>query len=118
MSQIIIRSKVWLESDGQSFLGEGRFQLLAAVDRNGSINGAAKELGISYRKAWAQLKTMESLAPFPLLHSKVGGKNGGESKLTPEIKQLMRQFDLLKKRLKNQIDQYPIDDIKGCFHEK
>ena len=116
MSQIIIRSKVWLESDGQSFLGEGRFRLLAAVDRNGSINGAAKELGISYRKAWAQLKAMESLAPFPLLHSKVGGKNGGESTLTPEIKQLMRQFYILKTKLNNQIDKYPIDDIKGCFN--
>ena len=54
MSRLRVRSKVWLEVDGQAFLGDGRYRLLSAVQRNGSINAAARDLGISYRKVWAK----------------------------------------------------------------
>lgn len=62
-----MRSKVWLELNGQPFLGDGRYRLLTSVERTGSINSAAKELGLSYRKAWSQLQVMEKSSPFPLL---------------------------------------------------
>ena len=55
MKLLQVRSKVWLEVDGERFLGDGRYRLLHAVERSGSINGAARELGIFYRKARAQL---------------------------------------------------------------
>ena len=55
MSNLRIRSKIWLEVDGKPFLGDGRHRLLWAVQRNGSINAAARELEMSYRKVWSQL---------------------------------------------------------------
>ena len=58
MSELRVRSKVWLEVDGQAFLGDGRYRMLVAIERYGSINAAARELGISYRKIWAQLQAM------------------------------------------------------------
>ena len=73
MSAFTVRSKIWLEADGHAFLGDGRYRLLEAVERKGSINAAAREMGISYRKAWSQLQAMEGSAPFPLLVRKVGG---------------------------------------------
>lgn len=96
MSRFRIRSKVWLEFDGQPFLGDGRYRLLAEVERSGSINAAAKALGISYRKAWSQLDSMESHAPFPLLERRIGGKGGGATRLTAAAQELLENFQELR----------------------
>lgn len=104
MSDFCVRSKVWLEFQGQPFLGDGRYRLLAAVADSGSINAAARQLGISYRKAWAQLQAMEEHAPFPLLERRAGGKGGGETLLTAEAKALMKEFRRLREQVTRQAD--------------
>ncbi|MCF6264960.1 MAG: winged helix-turn-helix domain-containing protein [Desulfuromusa sp.] len=106
MSEIRIRSKIWFEIEGQPLLGEGRFRLLSAVECAGSINAAAKNLGISYRKAWSQLEDMEQHAPFPLLERRVGGKGGGESQLTAETQELLKNFRLLREQINSAADYY------------
>lgn len=113
MSAIAVRSKIWLETDGNPFLGDGRYRLLEAIERKGSINAAARDMGLSYRKAWSQLQAMEKSAPFPLLIRKVGGKDGGSSTLTPEIQQLMRQFEQLRDHFKVETERYSAK----CFKE-
>ena len=113
MKPFVVRSKIWLETNGHPFLGEGRYRLLKAVERKGSINAAAKEMGVSYRKAWAQLQAMEEAAPFPLLIRTVGGKDGGSSRLTPEIKHLMGQFEQLRERINYETGRCFME----CFNE-
>ena len=41
MKALQVRSKIWLEVDGAPFLGDGRYRLLRAIERHGSINAAA-----------------------------------------------------------------------------
>ena len=113
MKQLRIRSKIWLEVDGQSFLGDGRYRLLSAVQRNGSINAAARDLGMSYRKVWAQLQAMEESAPFPIMERRVGGKGGGASKLTDEILELMEQFQGLRNQVNREADRC----FDACFNK-
>lgn len=96
-----VRLKVWLEFNGQPFFGEGRYRLLSAVSRTGSINAAAKELKISYRKAWSRLDAMEQNAPFVLLERQTGGKGGGATRLTAEAEALLSKFE----DLRNQVNQ-------------
>lgn len=105
MTAYQVRSKVWLEFQGQPFLGDGRYRLLTAVERAGSINAAAKELKISYRKAWSQLQAMEAAAPFPLLERRIGGKGGGETRLTSEARRLLQNFRLLREQVNGAADQ-------------
>jgi len=109
MSEFNVRSKVWLEFRGRPFLGDGRFRLLAAVADSGSINAAAKQLGISYRKAWSHLQSMEKHAPFALLERRAGGKGGGETLLTAEAKTLLKEFRQLRDQVNQQADR--------CFEE-
>lgn len=104
MSQIRLRRKVWLEIDGKPLLGSGRVRLLNAIADSGSINGACQQLGISYRKAWAQLKEMEELAPFPVLERSKGGKGGGGATLTEETIDLLKQYQEVTKRIDQQLD--------------
>lgn len=104
MKPMQVRSKVWLEVDGQPFLGDGRYRLLLAVEGCGSINAAARELGISFRKAWAQLAAMEAHAPFPLLDRRTGGKAGGATTLTDEAHHLLEAFGRLREAVNRDAD--------------
>jgi molybdate transport system regulatory protein len=109
MRPFVARSKVWLEVNGQPFLGDGRYRLLMAVERSGSINAAARELGLSYRKVWAQLQAMEASAPFPLLERRTGGKGGGATRLTPAIRELLESYNRLRHKARQETDR--------CFEE-
>lgn len=111
MSELTVRSKVWLEVDGEPFLGDGRYRLLRAVERSGSISAAARDLGISYRKAWAQLSTMEAHAPFPLLERRTGGKAGGATLLTDETLRLLKAFGTLREAVNHDADRH----FTRCF---
>jgi len=107
MNEFSVRSKVWLEYNGHPFLGDGRYRLLCAVNQIGSINAAARELGISYRKAWSQLQAMEASAPFPLLERRIGGKDGGATLLTAAALELLQGF----RQLREQVNV----DADNCF---
>lgn len=48
-------------------LGPGKADLLEAIDRVGSISGAARELGLSYRRAWLLVETMNRCFRRPLV---------------------------------------------------
>lgn len=92
-----LKCKIWLAEDpragGTGFLGEGRFRLLKAIDRAGSLRKAAEQLGISYRKAWGDIRSAESHLGFPLLERHRGGRSGGASALTEQAKQLLQAYD-------------------------
>ena len=106
MTPYEVRSKVWLEFKGLSFLSSGRYELLMAVASTRSINAAAKALGISYRKAWSQLEAMEGHAPFLLLERRSGGKGGGETQLTEEALELLDKFNKLRSEVQFAADHY------------
>ena len=63
-------------------LGPGKVDLLEAIDRAGSISGAARDLGLSYRRAWDLVDTMNRCFLKPLVNRSQGGKGGGGTWLT------------------------------------
>lgn len=85
----VLRVHLWLETDRGMFFGLGRVQLLQLVDRLGSLNQAAKAVGMSYRAAWGRIKKSEELLGEPLL-AQASGRKGYE--LTPLARELMRDF--------------------------
>lgn len=85
-----------LNSDA-TFLLEKRIQLLAAIERVGSISKAAKEVPLSYKAAWDAITAMNNLCPTPVVVKETGGKGGGGASLTPYGKNLLQTYDLLQK---------------------
>ena len=69
-----IKSKFWIEENGRPVFGSGRRMLLEAIDRSGSINRAAQELSMSYRKAWGALRAMEERLGVKLVERQTGGQ--------------------------------------------
>ena len=64
-------------------LGPGKADLLEAIAATGSISSAAKSLGMSYRRAWLLVETMNRSFKTPLVQAKTGGKSGGGAEVTP-----------------------------------
>jgi molybdate transport system regulatory protein len=114
MKQMKVRSKIWLEVDGKPFLGDGRYRILSAIHQHGSINAAARELGLSYRKVWAQLKAMEETAPFSLLEKRTGGRDGGATLLTPDSLNLLKKFEAMWSKVNAEADRC----FAACFPDK
>jgi molybdate transport system regulatory protein len=98
------RSKIWLEMDGEPVFGQGREDLLLLVRKTGSINAAAKEMGISYRKAWSHIDAMEKRLGFPLVIRRKGGAGGGASALSPQAAALLEKFHALKKDFNDMVN--------------
>lgn len=99
-----IRSKIWIEKNGEPVFSKGRCILLKAIDEHGSITGAAREMGISYRKAWGYLKAMESRLGFSLVSTRVGGGRGGGARLTEEARTMLEKFEDLETGMKELVD--------------
>jgi len=97
-----VRIKIWLESEGQNVLGDGRLKLLKTIDETGSINAASEKLGLSYRHAWGQVQKLEKRLGIKLVEPKTGGKGGGGTKLTEKAKRFLADFE----ELRRDIDEY------------
>ena len=94
-----MKLKIWMEQDGSVAFAEGRRMLLEAVDRLGSLNAAAKELGMSYRAAWGKIKATEEALGLKLLDVTTGGKGGGGAKLTQEARELVSLYNTYTKKM-------------------
>lgn len=96
-----IRARFWIVTEqGEGYLGIGRITLLEKIDRFGSINRAAKEMGMSYKKAWKLVEDMNKLTHQPLVLSEKGGKAGGGTIITPLGKDYIKRFYELDSRLR------------------
>jgi len=100
-----IRSKIWLEMDGEPVFGKGRRYLLEAVDKHGSINSAAKAVNISYKKAWSHIKTMEERLGIRLVECRAGGRSGGGATLTEDARSFLRRYELLERGIDEFVDE-------------
>lgn len=106
--------KIWLEENGGVAFAEGRRMLLEAVDRLGSLNAAAKELGMSYRAAWGKIKATEKALGIKLLEVTTGGKGGGGAILTPEAKELISKYKQFNDKMASLVEK----ELKHIFGKK
>lgn len=63
-------------------LGPGKVDLLDAIAERGSISAAARDLGMSYRRAWMLVDTMNSCFTSDLVETATGGRGGGGARVT------------------------------------
>jgi molybdate transport system regulatory protein len=90
-----IKSRIWIEADGEILLGEGRVSLLKAIGETGSLNKAAKSMGMSYKKAWSLIDAVNSRSKNPVCITTVGGKRGGGTELTAYGKDLIQVYETI-----------------------
>ncbi|WP_233870797.1 TOBE domain-containing protein [Paraburkholderia adhaesiva] len=92
-----VGGSVWLQSGQQMLGGAARIALLAAIGETGSITGAAKAVGMSYKGAWDAIDAMNNLAGVPLVERATGGKGGGGTTLTPRALRLIETWRAIER---------------------
>jgi molybdate transport system regulatory protein len=77
---------------GEIALGPGKSDLLAAIAEHGSISRAAKDLGMSYMRAWTLVKIMNLSFREPIVAVDRGGPHGGAAHLTPLGREVLKLY--------------------------
>jgi molybdate transport system regulatory protein len=73
-------------------MGPGKADLLQAIADEGSITRAARRMGMSYRRAWLLVETMNRCFRAPLIEASRGGAGGGGARLTPLGHQALARY--------------------------
>jgi molybdate transport system regulatory protein len=100
-----INGSLWMEGDGTRFFGPGPVELLQRIEETGSINQAAKKMGMSYKKAWEIVNRLNEIVGSPLVVTATGGEKGGGSSLSTEAKQLIEYYQSLRERFRKFMEQ-------------
>ncbi|MBN1928058.1 MAG: TOBE domain-containing protein [Chlorobiaceae bacterium] len=91
-----IEGSIWFQKSQNRFLGGDRIELLEKIGELGSINSAAKAVGISYKTAWHLVNMMNNLSEKPLVDRMTGGKGGGGTVLTREGRQVIEKYRIVQ----------------------
>lgn len=73
-------------------LGPGRADLLEAIAETGSISAAARDMEMSYKRAWSLVHAMNKAFGEPVVQCETGGTRGGGAALTPLGQQVLAAF--------------------------
>lgn len=73
-------------------IGPGKIALLEAIARTGSIAAAGREMGMSYRRAWLLIDSLNRMFDEPVVHASSGGAHGGGAGLSALGGQLVAAY--------------------------
>lgn len=77
---------------GGPAMGPGKAELVERVHQTGSISAAARAMGMSYRRAWQLVESLNRAYRQPLINTAVGGKRGGGARVTPFGRRVVARF--------------------------
>ena len=89
-------------------MGPGRARLISLIDSTGSISAAAREMGMSYRRAWQLVEDINKSFNRPIIITAVGGKRGGGAAVTA----VGREIVLLYRNMEEKASSAIAADIK------
>lgn len=102
---LALGGSLWFQAGQQTLGGAARIALLAAIEETGSITGAAKAVGMSYKAAWDAIDAMNNLAGEPLVVRAAGGRGGGGTSLTPRALKLIGTFRAIEREHQRFLEQ-------------
>jgi molybdate transport system regulatory protein len=104
-SNLNLHYSIWMTTkEGDNAISDQRLQLLIAINSLGSLRAASLHMGISYRKAWGDLRATEKLLGFQLIEKHRGGKDGGTSMLTEDGVKLVNAYNVFSAEFQEAVD--------------
>jgi molybdate transport system regulatory protein len=91
-----MRLRVVLERD--IAIGPGKADLLDGIRATGSISAAARRMGMSYKRAWLLVDTMNRCFRAPLVEAAKGGHAGGGARLTALGEEVLHRYRAMERR--------------------
>jgi molybdate transport system regulatory protein len=90
-------------------MGPGKAALLQAIERSGSISAAGRELGMSYRRAWLLVDTMNRCFAEPLVEA----HSGSGARVTPAGAAALAEYLALAARAEHAASGLEFDHLKS-----
>ena len=91
-----LRISIVFESGAR--IGPGKAKLLESIRDTGSISAAAREMGMSYKRAWLLLDSMNQTFTEPVVTAAPGGSGGGGATLTPFGAEVLERYRSVHER--------------------
>jgi len=81
-------------------VGPGKIELLERIDSLGSIAAAGRAMGMSYRRAWELIDSINQCFREPVVDKQLGGPSGGGANLTPFGRQVVKHYRAIERKAK------------------
>ncbi|HCH56450.1 MAG TPA: LysR family transcriptional regulator [Rhodospirillaceae bacterium] len=79
-------------------IGPGKAELLRLIEEMGSISAAAREMGMSYRRAWTLVETMNGAFREPVVEAAIGGRGGGGAQVTDFGREALNRYRAMEEK--------------------
>ena len=79
-------------------IGPGKAELLRLIEEMGSISAAAREMGMSYRRAWTLVETMNGAFREPVVEAAIGGRGGGGAQVTDFGREALKRYRAMEEK--------------------
>jgi molybdate transport system regulatory protein len=84
--------RIRLAKGDELVMGPGRADMLELIQATGSIAAAGRQMGMSYKRAWALVEAMNGLFRAPVVEAVKGGAGGGGARLTETGLQVLHAY--------------------------
>lgn len=81
-------------------IGPGKIELLEGIERTGSLSAAARDMGMSYRRAWLLVHDTNEAFAEPVAELAVGGREGGGARLTDFGRRLVADYRAFEEKVR------------------
>jgi molybdate transport system regulatory protein len=88
----VARVRVSIVFESGARIGPGKAMLLQSIRDTGSISAAAREMGMSYKRAWLLLDSMNQAFTEAVVAAAPGGAGGGGATLTPFGAEVLERY--------------------------
>jgi molybdate transport system regulatory protein len=95
-----LRVRFRVDFPNRRSVGVGKIELLEGIARTGSLSQAAREMRMSYRRAWLLLADLNESFDSPVARTATGGRGGGGAVLTPLGSELVAGYRELELTLR------------------
>ncbi len=106
-----LKIKAQLLCGAELALGPGKADLLEAIGREGSISGAGRAMGMSYRRTWLLVDTMNRCWVEPLVQTAPGGGRQSGAKLTETGRAVLKAYRALEADLAKAAGKSPTEAL-------
>jgi molybdate transport system regulatory protein len=96
--------RLWIKIDfaGRGQIGPGKIRLLRGIAEHRSIAAAAREIEMSYRRAWLLVDQMNKTFGQPVVETHTGGNAHGGAELTPLGDEIVARYLALLEQAQTQ----------------
>jgi molybdate transport system regulatory protein len=94
-----LKLKLQLMNGDDPAIGPGKASVMEAIDRVGSISGAGRAIGMSYRRTWDLVESLNSNWRDRVIETRVGGGKQRGAQLTPFGHRLLDAYRAIERRM-------------------